>query len=225
MEGLVICAEFQTKGRGRLGRIWHAPAGKNLLVSLLLRPDIDIKNSQKITLGSAIVLEKVLKKYCTMNNQQHIQFELKWPNDVLVDGKKIAGILVESILRENKIEALALGFGINLNMDPELLPEDLRQQTTSLALVINQLIDRELFLVMLLEQMDIDYQIMEKTQYSEVVNEWKLRTRHLGKQIRISDSSGVFNAQFKDVSERGYLIYGTADGKTNEFISGEVSWI
>jgi len=222
-EGTLVVSDLQTSGRGRLGRKWKSPAGKNLLFSLLLKPELSIEFTQKITLAAAYILARTLERFLQKKDILHVQIDLKWPNDLLIQGKKIAGILTESILQEKKIVALAIGFGININMTPEDFPEDLQEKATSLFLAGGRLLNREELLLFFLHEFEVAYQRLERTRYQQVVENWKQHCRQFNQPISIKTARGEEKAVFEDVNEQGYLIYRDAQGNLKQLVSGEVT--
>lgn len=221
-EGTLVISDLQTSGRGRLGKQWRSPAGKNLLFSLLLKPELPIEFTQKITLAAAYILARTLERFLQKQDILNIQIDLKWPNDLLVQGKKIAGILTESILQDKKIVALAIGFGVNINMSAEDFPEDLREKATSLFLACDRLSNREDLLLFFLHEFEVAYQRLERTRYRQVVQNWKKHCRQFNQPISIKTATGEEKAVFHDVSEEGYLVYRDESGAVKQLISGEV---
>jgi BirA family biotin operon repressor/biotin-[acetyl-CoA-carboxylase] ligase len=136
--GSVFVADEQTKGRGRRGNVWHAAPGESLLFSVLLRPKLELAQSSALTLAIGLALRDVVAGLVPGSAM------IKWPNDLYVDGKKLAGILVESILQGDRLQAVVVGVGLNvLTLD---FPEEIAQRATSLALLGSSLLDRETLL-------------------------------------------------------------------------------
>lgn len=135
-EGVVVFAESQTKGRGRLGRRWSSPAGKGLWFSILLRPKISPQAVTQITIASAVSLRRAIK------NVTGLTPEIKWPNDLLLNGLKIAGILTELSSEPDAIKHVILGIGVDVNLTSEDFPEELRTVATSLRIVARRQFDR-----------------------------------------------------------------------------------
>lgn len=221
-EGTVVCADYQTAGRGRRGRKWLAAPGQNLLFSLLLRPVREVDMSQKITLAAAVILAGAIEKYLTNYHNIEVNIRLKWPNDLLVKGKKVSGILAESILREKKIEALALGFGINVNTPAEAQPDKLKHSALSLTDLVKAPLDRESLLAEILNFAEKSYLVLERSNYKKVVPDWKKRCDQFGQRVRINIAGDIFDAQINDINHQGRLIYQTDDGQKHELIAGDV---
>ncbi len=221
-EGTVVIADYQTSGRGQQDREWYATRDKNLLFSVLLRPELSIDYVRKITLAVGYYLAESIESYFSKHGLPQIRIDLKWPNDLLIDGKKVAGILVESILKDKKIIALAVGCGINVNMTPEELPEALRGKATSLAPLAGQEINREELLTLFLNRFEEAYERLERTYYQNVVHLWKTRCRQFNKSVVIRTPDGEEKAIFHDVNEDGYLVYKNSSGKLKKLVSGEI---
>ncbi len=221
-EGTVVVADYQKQGKGRLNRSWFSAKGENLLLSILLRPQQDIESLQKITLASASILIDTFLIYLKKHKLDKIKFNVKWPNDILVGNKKIAGILAESILQEKHINALVVGFGINLNSSGDSIPAEIRERATSLAELIGQPVDIEDFFAELLYHFEGSYVKLERSNYSSVVSTWKKQCKQLGCPIIVSTIDGDEEAVFQDVNEEGHLLYKRKNGEIAELIAGEI---
>ena len=221
-EGTVVQADFQTAGRGRKERKWHSSAGKNLLFSILLKPELEIDYSKKIVLAAAIILAETIKQYLENHNLPPVDISFKWPNDLLINGRKLSGILAESILRDKKIVAMVLGIGINLNETEDEMDPAIRDVAISLRQHVGQPIDREEFLTIFLRQFEKDYERFERNFYHKVVDEWKSHCNQIGQKVLISTPFGEEQGVIKDVNESGYLIYEDQQGVRKALIAGEI---
>src|SRR5437870_8012183 len=135
-EGLVLFAEHQTEGRGQRGNRWESAAGKGLWFSILLQPRIDINNSPRLTTWAAEAISDLIQ------NEFSLKATIELPNDVEIDGRKVAGVLVEMRAQEKAPHLAIAGIGINVNQSPEAFPEDLHDKELSLAMVISTQVDR-----------------------------------------------------------------------------------
>ena len=221
-EGTVVQADFQTAGRGRQERKWFSSPGKNLLFSILLKPELEIDYSKKIMLATAIILADTIQQYLKMQQIEPIDISVKWPNDLLVNGKKMSGILAESILRDKKIEAMVLGIGINLNESSEEMDSEIRDAATSLFQITGRSIDREQFLSLFLRRFEKDYERFERNFYHQVVDEWKQHCNQIGQKVLIRTPFGEEEGIVKDVNDSGYLIYEDQRGILKALIAGEI---
>jgi BirA family biotin operon repressor/biotin-[acetyl-CoA-carboxylase] ligase len=136
-EGTAILALEQTSGRGRLGRTWISPPGKNLALSIVLKPQIEPRHASLLGMAASIAVAETVEA-CGI-----AKAELKWPNDVLVNGRKIAGILLEAALTSVHLEYVIIGLGLNLNSSPDDFPHDLRESVTSVAICTGRVYDVE----------------------------------------------------------------------------------
>src|ERR1700722_3489508 len=135
-EGVVVFAESQTRGRGRLGRKWVSPARKGLWFSILLRPNLRPQETTQLTVASATALRRAIV------SQTKLRPEIKWPNDILIGGKKVAGILTEMSAEPDRVRHVIPGIGIDVNQDASEFPTDLRKIATSLKIEAGEAIDR-----------------------------------------------------------------------------------
>jgi len=224
-EGLIVVADFQTAGRGRRERRWFSPPAKNLLFSLLFKPQARIEEVQKITLAAAGVVADGIESFLKSMEITLPAITVKWPNDLLANGRKLCGILSESILHDKEITSLAIGCGLNVNMVASELPEEIREEAVSLKDLTGKDLIREEILAHILNQFEQAYEKWERSNYAHVVEEWKKRCKHIGQALTIVTPDKKFTAIFEDVSEKGYLVYRREDGAVKELISGEVQWL
>ena len=215
-EGTVVCADMQTAGRGRRGRNWQAKAGENLLFSILLRPQIQPEKAPQITLLMALAVTKILREY------YGIDAKIKWPNDVVVNGKKVCGILTEMYLDGGKIDSVIVGTGINVNQKE--IPEELTESATSLCLEKDAEYKREEILEYVLGAFEEYYEeFLQKGTLQQLIpwyNEW-LVSRN--KEVRVLDPKGEFTGISKGINESGELLVELADGAITAIYAGEVS--
>ena len=151
-EGAVVFAEAQTKGRGRLGRKWISTPRKGLWFSVLLRPQLTPLAATRITIASATALSRAI------HGQTGLNAEIKWPNDILIRGRKVAGILTELSAEPDKVKHIVLGMGVSVNLVAVDFPPELRKQTTSLRIETGQQLQRAELAVRILEELDRDYE-------------------------------------------------------------------
>ncbi len=221
-EGTVVVADFQHSGRGRHGKSWFSPQGKNLTFSVLMRPEVEIEYAQRITLGIADTLASSMEEFFSHIDAVLPTVTVKWPNDLLIKGKKVSGILMESILKDKFITALAIGIGINLNILQEDFPEELNGKATSLIHYSKKILVAEDLLAIILRNLEQDYARWERNNYRDVVSRWKQRCEQLGQPITVIQSEEREEAIFEDVDDSGYLVYRRKDGTLKPLISGEI---
>ena len=150
-EGAVVFAESQTEGRGRLGRKWISPGRNGLWFSILLRPDLRPQEATQLTVASATALRRAIQ------NETGLSPEIKWPNDILVGGKKVAGILTELSAELDRVKHVILGVGVDVNQNADEFPAELRKSATSLKMAAGEMISRAELATEILRELDADY--------------------------------------------------------------------
>src|SRR5271169_1532978 len=166
-EGVVVFAESQTKGRGRLGRKWISPAHKGLWFSILLRPNLRPQEATQLTVASATALRRAI------DNETGLSPEIKWPNDILIGGKKVAGILTELSAEVDRIKHIILGIGIDVNLDVSEFPAELKKTATSLKIESGEMISRAELATAILRELDEDYSRVCEHFFTDVADEWE----------------------------------------------------
>lgn len=214
-EGTLVISKVQTKGRGRFGRPWISTEG-GLWFSIILKPRIKKDLISILPLLAAVAVARAISSLTPL------KANLKWPNDVLINEKKVAGILAESLF-ETEETSVILGIGINVNQRREDLPKELREKATSLLEEIEREIDLEEMLKKVTGELDKTYLSLLKEGTFSIIKEWKKMDICLGKKIKVVTSKGGFKAKALDVDERGALIIGLANGRIKTILSGEVS--
>lgn len=211
-EGTVVISEMQTSGRGRRGREWYSPKG-GVYVSFVLKPNVSPEKASQLTLVSSLALVKTLN---SMDN--NLNAKIKWPNDILISGKKISGILTELSADVEKINYIVVGVGINLNTEKEILPEN----GTSLKIEMKEEVSIKLFLKSFLEHYDSIYQEYINGKIDLIIERWKDNSDTLGKKVKIIGINETFEGLAKDIDENGALILQTKE-KEIKVYSGDVS--
>lgn len=216
VEGEIIVAESQTQGRGRLGRRWESPAFTNLYLSFILRPTLPARHAPQITLAAAVALVETLGAYLSRPPA------IKWPNDILFDGKKIAGILTEAACDAERVLYVILGVGINLNYRIAEMPEELRQRATSLADLTGLNVSRESVLVRLIQDMDRCYGELEEGGFESLRPRWEAHfmLRHRLVRVELGAETQIGRAQ--GIDREGALILEDRDGRRHRIIAGDV---
>src|SRR6056297_2629294 len=216
-DGTVVISEEQTAGRGRLGRNWSSPKGSSLLISILLKPEIDPSKVSNITLVGAVALVKALEYF-------DIEGLIKWPNDIIINGKKIAGILTELSAEINQVNYVVMGIGVNLYTNEEEFPEDIRHKAGSILSETGKTINRKKFTGKFLncfEKYSQEYFLGNN--FDEVIKISKERSILMGKEVKIVGRDYSYEAKVLDITEKGHLLIEKKDGSKEEIYSGEVS--
>ncbi|HAK59049.1 MAG TPA: biotin--[acetyl-CoA-carboxylase] ligase [Nitrospiraceae bacterium] len=214
-EGAVVLAEAQTGGKGRLGRTWISPAG-NLYVSVVLRPNISPYRAPLVTLAGAIAVAWAIRK------QLGIQANIKWPNDIMIANKKVAGILTEMSADPDRVKYLVLGIGINVNVEREALTPEIRLLATSLISETGSKIDRVAFLNALLTELEQWYTLLLEDD-AAVLREWKSLNMTTGRRVAVRSQDGVIEGLARGIDREGRLIIELDGGAVHNVASGDVT--
>ncbi len=214
VEGLTITADEQTRGRGRFRRSWMSPPGASLLVSILLRPDPNLLPT--LSMICALAVPRAIRRVCPELNP-----EIKWPNDILIGGRKVCGILVEVVRGESEEEQFAVaGIGVNVNWDTASIPE-IAEASTSLSRETSGEVSRLDLLCALLEEMDALY--IDARGGGDVFGQWRAALVNLGKRVNVSGSDSTFEGVALDVEPSGGLVVQTDDGQRRVVHAGDVT--
>lgn len=216
-EGVVVFAESQTKGRGRLGRRWLSPPQKGLWFSVLLRPDLRPQDATQLTVASATALGRAVQ------SATGLWPEIKWPNDLLVRGRKVAGILTELSAELDHVKHLILGIGVNVNLNPGDFPPELRKVATSLKAESGRTFSRPELAATILRELDRDYARVGAGGFSAVADEWAARCSTLGHEVVIRAGDRQIRGRAETLGEDGALLLRTEYGHLERVIGGDVT--
>jgi BirA family transcriptional regulator, biotin operon repressor / biotin---[acetyl-CoA-carboxylase] ligase len=212
-DGSLVLAEAQTKGRGRMGRDWLSPKFKGIYLSLILRPKISPAACPVLTLTSAVSICEALQEAAGLEAQ------IKWPNDVLVRGKKIAGILTEMNAETDKVNFVVIGIGLNVNNDKKsLLP-----QATSLKEAAGEEFDRVSLLQELLRRIEHNYFLFQEKGSGEIIEKWRNFNLTLGTRVKVDYLNKHIEGQAADIDSDGALLTRKDSGLIQKVSSGDVS--
>lgn len=216
-EGTVVLADSQSGGKGRRGRLWVSPAGVNLYCSVILRPAIMPYEAPQLTFLSAVAVARAIELTTGLVP------EIKWPNDILISGKKVAGLLNEMSAETDGVNFVILGIGVNLNMTAELFPADLRQPATSLLLESGVPVDRSRFSSAMLNELDRLYSDFQSNGFGPVREEWQRRCSASGKRVHVSDSgTECAEGHFIGIDSQGALLLRSDDETVHRITCGDV---
>ena len=221
-EGSVIIADYQTNGRGTRGRSWESAPGENILMSVILRPRVDVNAVSCITLATALILIRSISSFLLSQKIALPDIEVKWPNDILINGGKTAGVLTESSVVEHSVEYLIVGIGINVNQDPETINSPSGYQVGSLSHIAGTQLEREILIVHILAEFERQYITMERSKYCDVIPEWKKYWHMRGRKVKIETPLALESAEIVDINRYGVLVYKTESGELKELIAGKV---
>jgi len=216
-EGTVVIAEVQTAGRGRMGRRWISPKG-GLYFSIILRPKISPKEAVRLVFLSGLAVAQVLSELYSL------KAKIKWPNDVLVNGQKVCGVLAEMNTTGDKVNYVIAGIGVNVNFDVEkVFPEELRKVATSLENELGRKAELEELFKALLGKLESFYELFLKEGFGRILAEWKKYAGFLGCQVEISSESQKLVCLASDVGDDGALILRLKDGTVKHVFVGDVT--
>jgi BirA family biotin operon repressor/biotin-[acetyl-CoA-carboxylase] ligase len=212
--GTVVLAEAQTRGRGRQGRRWYSPPGANLYLSVLLRPEVLAAAAPPMTLAAGVAVAEAIA-------QQGAAPELKWPNDVLLDGKKVAGILTEMTSSAGRVEAVVIGIGVDVAAID--LPQELAAVATSIESVLGRSVARVEVALALLSRLErwLDVAVAEGA--SPVAAGWR-RWSRVGRRVVVGESTAAVCGVVESLDDSGALMVRGDDGRLHRIISGAVAY-
>jgi BirA family biotin operon repressor/biotin-[acetyl-CoA-carboxylase] ligase len=217
-EGEIVVAESQKKGRGRLGRKWFSPPLSNLYLSVILRPEIPPQQASLITLMAAVATAGAIHKF------SGLQPMIKWPNDILLKNRKVAGLLNEIHSEMDRIHFVILGIGVNLNMDEKMFSKEIRSLATSLKREMGQSISRKAFLQTLLEELEMWYETFLKEGASPILKAWRDKAQIQGRPVKVTSFGEVLSGTAIDVDNDGALILETKAGERKRVVAGDIEY-
>lgn len=215
-QGTVVVAESQTQGRGRLGRRWESPAFANLYLSILLRPKLTPSHAAQITLMAAVALADVVDAYVPG------RAAIKWPNDILVGGRKLAGILTEASCDAERVHYVILGIGVNLNYPVAAMPDEIRQRASSLMELTGNLVSRESFLQRLIQGVERCYGELEQAGFDALAPRWRSYFAWRGKRVRVELLGQVTTGIAQGIDRDGALLVMDDGGIAQRIVAGDV---
>lgn len=214
--GTVVVADKQNAGRGRRGRSWQSPLGKDIYFTILLKPDFAPDRASGLTLVMALSVVQAIEDFC------NIRAEIKWPNDIVVNGKKICGILTEMSLELDYISHVVIGTGINVNLDE--IPKELQESASSLLLECGHSVARAELLQKILVRFEYNYSIfLNSLDMSGLLKQYDKYLVNKGKQVRVLDPKGEFEGLALGINAAGELLVKLKEGEVVSVYAGEIS--
>jgi BirA family transcriptional regulator, biotin operon repressor / biotin---[acetyl-CoA-carboxylase] ligase len=210
-EGTAIFAEQQTKGRGRSGKMWFCPKSKGLLLTIILRPAIPPEKSYFLIGFSAVAAVK------TIRDMFKLPVEIDWPNDLVINKKKLGGIVIETQNETGKNVNYILGIGINVNLNKQELPMHVNKPVTSLAIEKETFIDRNKLAMALLQNLDSWYLILKEERYEYIVEKWQELCANIGRKMIIKENSLEYAGSLIGISDNGELMLLLDNGHKRTF--------
>lgn len=214
-EGMVVLSEQQTAGKGRLGRNWFSYPGTGIWCSVLLRPGIMPQDAPKLTLLGAVAVVEGIENYCG------VRAGIKWPNDLLLGGKKLCGLLTEMRSELDRVDYVVLGMGINIK--PESVPAELKHKATSLVNDLGRDVNRAKLLASILDALESNYQCFLGHGFQAIREKWQEYNITLGNKVTVTSALDSVSGTAVRLGAGGGLVVCTDEGVEQEFFAGEVS--
>ena len=211
-EGTIVVADQQTAGRGRLGRKWLSPPDSSILLSIILYPRLH--ELPRLNMAACLAVARSIEKATGLKPT------IKWPNDVLIDGKKVSGILIESDVQRDAVNYVIVGLALNVNLDPSSIPE-IAETATSLKQVLGHDVSRLEMLESLLAEFEKLYSTMRRGE--PIDEEWRGRLETLGKEVTVTCGQDVREGYAESVDEDGNLLLRLEDGRLMTIAAGDVT--
>lgn len=213
--GTVVISEKQTKAKGRSGKSWESPLG-GVWLSIIINPIVDYSKLPLITLATGVAVAKTLERVGVENP------EIKWPNDIMINGKKICGILTEAVTKFNTIESVIIGVGIDANLNVSDFPEELQSGTTTLKEELHKEGNENLLIKIFFEEFEKINELFNAKEYEAILKEWRKRSYSIGKIVEVREPFNTYyDAYVLGINKEGALIVEKIDGTLEKVISGE----
>jgi len=212
-QGTVVCAESQHQGRGRLGRTWLSPKSKGIYLSIILRPPVTPNETSKLTLLAAVAVSEAIREV------SGIDCQIKWPNDILVNEKKVGGILTELNAEMDKVKFVVLGIGLNVNTRKISLPA----KSTSLKEEKKELISRVELTKEILRKIDMLYSLFLKEGFVPIIEKWRQLSSTLGQRVKVSSQNKVIEGEALDIDQDGGLLIRKDSGFIEKIYAGDLT--
>jgi BirA family biotin operon repressor/biotin-[acetyl-CoA-carboxylase] ligase len=216
-EGTAVIADSQTKGKGRMQRLWHSPPGSNIYTSILLRPNFKPDQAPQISIAAGVAVAEILSQYCPG------QVQLKWPNDVLLNKKKLSGILAQMKTSADGIDFVVLGIGINVNIGYKQLPSEIQSIATSLAIETGREIDRLELIISLYENIAKWYKELAQRGFDAIKEKWLNLAPMIGRQVQVRFCSEGVSGEALGLDDDGSLIILTVNNETVKVSAGDAT--
>lgn len=217
----VVLSEQQTAGKGRHRRQWHSPPGLGIWMSVILRPAFQLKYLNLVNLLAATTLATYLEQQALIFTRGQLRIRLKWPNDLLANGKKLSGILLESSLSANHPEFVILGIGLNVNQTEKDFPPELRAHAVSLAMLTGTQWQREALLAGFLEAFHENYQRYLPGNFEAVRRLYQERVLYRAQPVEIRNEAATYRGIFEGITTEGYMIL-NQNGREKIITTGEI---
>ena len=213
-EGVVVFAESQTKGRGRLGRKWLSPPRRGIWFSVLLRPQLPPGSVTQLTIAAATAVARAIRR------QTGLVPQIKWPNDIWIENKKVAGILTELGAELDRVRYVIIGIGVDVNVEEFL--SDLAEIATSLSIEAGHDFVRAEIAAAILEELDADYARVTRGDFASLAEEWEQQCITLGQRVQIHIGDRMITGRAESLDNDGALLLRTDHGHLERIVGGDV---
>lgn len=216
-EGTLVIAEEQTGGRGRMGKKFYSPFGKGIWMSMILRPTQPLHLTQQLTLLTGVAVRRAIQK------TTGVEAGIKWPNDLLIDGKKVCGILLESATEDDVVKYCIAGIGISVNLKEEDYPDELKSIATSLRMASGgHNINRNELICSILNEMESLYGLYNEQGFEPIASLWEASSVTLNREVSVHSSRGIMNGTAAGLHSSGALLVKNGDGELIPVFSGDI---
>ena len=216
-EGIVVFAESQSRGRGRLGRKWISSAGKGLWFSVLLRPPWPPRSVSRMTIAAAVALVRGIQ------GQTGLRPVIKWPNDILIGTRKVSGILTELSAEPDRVKHVVVGIGVDVHLDASSFPAELRNAVTSLNAELGRDVDRSALAASILLELDRTYAQVRHGRFETVAEEWERLCETIGADVGIRFGDRLLQGRAESLDADGALLLRTSHGHLERVVGGDVT--
>ena len=214
-EGIVILADEQTRGRGRLNRRWLSPKG-GIWLSIVLRPQISPPEASRITFITSSAVAETLRQLYALDPA------VKWPNDVLIAGRKVCGVLTEASTRGGIVQFVVVGLGINVNVDLQVFPSRVRRDVTTLQRELSHAVEPMTLTKTLLQNFDYRYARLREGAWRPLLREWKSRATFLHEPVSVTSMHEYLHGEAVDIDEDGALLIRLETGVVKRVLAGDL---
>lgn len=204
--GTLVVSDHQTKGVGRLQRKWHSPNGTGIWMSLIVRPEIPLHKAPQMTLLASVAITEAIIQ------QTDLSPSIKWPNDILLNGKKVVGILTELKAEADQVHAVIIGSGINVNQTADDFPDELKNIATSMGMELDEKVDRAALIQNIMYAFEKRYDDYMNHGFAPIKQLWETYTMTIGKDIIARTVNGQYTGKALGINDEGVLLLETTDG-------------
>ncbi|MHA0855400.1 biotin--[acetyl-CoA-carboxylase] ligase [Paenibacillus sp. CMAA1364] len=215
-EGTLIISEEQTGGKGRMGRKWFSPRGKGIWMSLILRPQQSLKYTSQLTLLTGVAVCRAIRRVTGL------KVELKWPNDILYNKRKVCGILLESVVEDETVRYCIAGIGISVNVNDTDYPKELQDIATSLMIECGKPIDRNSLIAAVLEEFEMLYNLYQQEGFQPIASLWEALSNSQQQEVVVHTQQGIRDGVVIGLDPSGALLVDFGNGEIIPVISGDV---